>query len=97
MNIKKLTQFHQKAYVCIHVFSHAKPVLLVSRPDADWCFLCGEEHPDDAAYYKIVGIGHILESDPSLVELMNLGPEEEAERVALNAPWIRTKLSNASH
>ena len=93
MNTLKSIDFHQKAYVCIHVFEGAKPVLLVCRPDADWCFLCGEEHPDDAAYYKVVGIGHVLERDPSLVDLLDLAPEEEAERSALGAPWIRTDLS----
>lgn len=93
MSIGKDIDFHQKAYVCIHVFDDSKPVLLVCRPDADWCFLCGEEHPEDAAYYKVVGIGHVLENDSSLEELLNLAPEEEAERAAPGAPWIRTDLS----
>ena len=96
MNIVKKIGFHQKAYVCIHVFENAKPVLLVSRADADWCFLCGDEHPEDAAYYKVVGIGHVLEQDSSLEALLDLAPEEEAERIAPGSPWIRTDLSKLS-
>ena len=38
-----------KSYVCIEVFEGQRPVLYVTRSDGDWCFLCGEEHPDDAA------------------------------------------------
>lgn len=85
--------FHKKAYVCIHVFESAKPVLLVNRSDGDWCFLCGDEHPDDPAYYRVVGIGHVFEQDPSLEAVSDLAPEEEAERVAPGEPWIRVDLS----
>ncbi len=93
MNDEEKINFHQKAYVCIDVFENKKPVLLVSRADADWCFLCGDEHPEDASYYKVVGIGHVLEQDISLEALLDLAPEQEAERVAPGQPWIRTDLS----
>lgn len=93
MSREKNVRFHTKAYVCIDVFENRKPVLFVSRADADWCFLCGDEHPEDASYYKVVGIGHVLEQDSSLEELLDLAPEEEAERIALGGPWIRTDLS----
>jgi hypothetical protein len=92
MNTEKKIDFHKKAYVCIHVFKNEKPVLLVSRADADWCFLCGDEHPEDAAYYRVIGIGHVLEKDSTLEELLDLAPEEEAERIAPGSPWIRTDL-----
>jgi hypothetical protein len=85
--------FHRKAYVCIHVFDQTKPVLLVSRPDGDWCFLCGEEHPENPDFYRVGGIGHVLDNDTSLREVLDLAPEEEAERIAPGAPWIRTDLS----
>lgn len=81
---------HQKAYVCIHVFEGVKPVLLVSRPEGDWCFLCGEEHPDDPSSYRVVGIAHLFEHDSSLGVLRDLPPDWEAEREAINKPWIRT-------
>ena len=85
--------FHQKAYVCIHVFEQTKPVLLVSRGDGDWCFLCGDEHPNDAKFYRVVGIGHVLERYPDLKEVLDLKPDEEAERSAPGESWIRTSLS----
>jgi hypothetical protein len=90
------TNYHRKAYVCIHVFENTKPVLLVSRPDGDWCFLCDEEHPNDPSYYRVVGIGHVIEDHPELKFLLDLKPDEEAERKALGEKWIRTKISDVA-
>jgi hypothetical protein len=85
---------HQKAYVCVHVFDRTRPVLLVSRAEGDWCFLCGDMHPDDAASYRVVGLGHVLAHDPSLTELLNLPPDWEAERASTSEHWIRTKCES---
>lgn len=79
-----------KTYVCIHVFHGERPVLYVTRPDGDWCALCGAEHPDDASSYRVVGLGHVLHDDPSLEAVMDLAPNEEAERVAIGASWSRS-------
>jgi len=38
-----------KTYVCLHVFDGVRPVFYVTRPDGDWCALCGADHPDDAS------------------------------------------------
>lgn len=35
-------------------------MLLVSRVDADWCFLCGKKHPNEASFYKVVVIGLVV-------------------------------------
>jgi hypothetical protein len=94
MENKKTVEFHQKAYVCIHVFENVRPVLLVSRMDGDWCFLCGQDHPEDASYYRVVGIGHVLSHYPDLNEVMNLRPNEEAERSHVGEPWIWTNLDS---
>jgi hypothetical protein len=83
--------WHQKAYVCIHVFEGRKPVLLVSRLDGDWCFLCGGVHEDDASNYRVVGIGHVLDDDPSLLSALDLPIDWEAERGTPDSSWIRTK------
>ena len=96
MDSSKEIDFHKKAYVCIHVFENVKPVLLVSREDGDWCFLCGEDHPNDASFYRVVGIGHVIEQDPELESLLDLKPNEEAERTAPGEVWIRTDLSKPS-
>src|SRR5579884_2477847 len=81
---------HHKAYVCNHVFDQTRPILLVSRADDDWCFLCGENHPDDASAYKVVGIGHVLDRDPSLTQLDDLPPNLEAERKKVGEEWVRS-------
>src|SRR4051812_23851699 len=36
--------YHDKAYVCVHVFDSSRPILLVSRSGGDWSFLCGAVH-----------------------------------------------------
>jgi hypothetical protein len=81
---------HTKSYVCTHVFSGERPVLYVTRPDGDWCLLCGDEHPQEGAAYRVVGIGHLLDGDDSLRAILDLGPNQEAERDAVGAPWSRT-------
>ena len=81
-----------KAYVCLEVFNAERPVLLVTRPDGDWCFLCGGDHPDEAASYRVVGIGHALASDPTLGEVLDLDVEQEAERAGRAEPWVRSTI-----
>lgn len=85
-----LADGHQKAYVCTHVFEGSKPILLVSRPDGDWCFLCGEEHEDSASAYEVVGIGHVVELDASIRELCDLPANWDAERESPGHPWACT-------
>ena len=84
---------HQKTYVCTHVFYGNAPVLLVSRPDGDWCFLCGAAHDDSAAQYRVVGIGHLFEHDQTLIELENLPVDWEAERTIVGGQWLLTRVS----
>jgi len=84
------TDPHAKAYVCRHLFEQSHPVLLVSRADGDWCFLCGGFHADDASEYRVVGIGHVIDSDNTLLELYDLPADWEAERKSAASPWLRT-------
>ncbi len=81
-----------RAYVCVHVFEKTSPVFLVSRPDGDWCFLCGAMHGDEPDEYRVVGFGHLVEDDPSLRQVMDLEPDWEAERSVAGESWIRTRL-----
>lgn len=83
-----------KCYVCIEVFLGERPILFVSRADGDWCFLCGGAHPDDVAYYRVVGIGHPMGSDHTLVDVLDLAEDEEAEREFVGAPWERRSISD---
>lgn len=85
---------HLKSYVCIHVFENTRPVLLVSRVDGDWCFLCGGMHDDSASSYRVVGIGHLIDRDPTLVAILDLESDWEAERAAVDQRWLRTQHSS---
>jgi hypothetical protein len=93
-SMKKIAKpnFHQKSYVCIHVFDQSRPVLLVSRDGGSWCFLCGHLHPDSAEHYRAVGLGHVIERDASLGSILDLLPNEEAQRAASGERWIRTNM-----
>lgn len=82
----------RKCYVCTHAFQRLRPVLYVTRPDGDWCFLCGDEHPDQAAFYRVVGMGHVLTEDPALAEVFDLAPSEEAERASVTSVWKRSQF-----
>jgi len=84
---------HDKAYVCLHVFDSLRPVMLVSRSGGDWVFLCGADHEDTPANYRVVGKGHILDQDPTLRELADLAVNWEAERPSINGAWVRRPTS----
>lgn len=87
---------HQKAYVCTHVFSQERPVLLVDRSDGDWSLVCGDMHPQNASAYCVVGIGHILDADPTLEAILDLPPEWEAERSSVEAHWQRRPIGHST-
>jgi hypothetical protein len=76
------------------VLDRERPVLLVSREDGPWCFLCGgDDHEQTAKDFKAVGLVHILEMDASLATLLDdLEPDWEAERSSVNSAWERSKL-----
>lgn len=85
------------AFVCGHVRDGEQPVLVASRlydetdPDdhPDWMFSCGA---GDHGPHEVVslGIGRVVAADPTLVEVLDLLPNETAERVDATAPWTRT-------
>lgn len=79
------------AFVCSHVYDQSRPVLMVVRQGGDWQFLCGHQHAADDVPH-VVGLKHMFEIDASIKELSDLPNECEAERIAINAPWIRTGL-----
>jgi hypothetical protein len=76
------------AFVCRHVFEGSRPIRLVAHEDGDWQFLCGEEHePGEGP--RVVGLNHLVERDPSLVDVLELQEGWEAERPAVGGPWVR--------
>ncbi|PRP91800.1 hypothetical protein [Enhygromyxa salina] len=83
--------YHLKSYICVHVFKHERPVLLVCRgADGDWGLYCGSPHKDSGDDYRVVGIGHVIDDDPALREVLDLEPGWEAERSGLGEPWRRS-------
>lgn len=91
-SIERDLPYETKCFVCIHVFDRSRPVLYVTRPDGDWCALCGAEHPEDANAYRVVGIGHVIDDDPGLSEILDLAPNQEAERSTVGDPWVRSSF-----
>ncbi len=78
------------SYVCSHVFEGTRPILLVVREDGDWMFMCGDtDHgPDDC---HVVGVGHLIDRDPTLEECADIPNGYEAERSAVGEPWLRSQ------
>jgi len=86
-----MTDYHQRAIICNHIFGDSHPVLLVVHAaDGEWMFLCGGEHSDDADQYQVAGIGHLVDRDPSLAELLDLPAGHAAERTAPGGYWDKT-------
>lgn len=77
-------------FVCPHIFKDIRPILFVVHEDSDWQFLCGKSDHDDSGH--LVGIGHLVERDPSLDTLNDLPDGWEAERASLEEVWVRTKI-----
>jgi hypothetical protein len=91
-DLRRGLPFETQTYVCIHVFDRSKPVLYVTRPDGDWCALCGDDHPDHGSQYRVVGLGHVIEQDQTIAEVLDLPPDEEAERPGVGAVWVRSRF-----
>ena len=87
---KKHKAAEYPSYVCKHIFNQTKPILLVSREDGDWQFLCGENH-DDEELPHVIGLNHIYEIDPSIISLKNLKKNYVADRGSINDKWKRKK------
>jgi hypothetical protein len=80
----------QKSYVCMHVFNNERPILLVDCSHGDWSLLCGDEHEPVASNFRVVGIGHLFDRDPTLLSLVDLPAEWEARRKSVQDRWVQT-------
>jgi hypothetical protein len=70
------------------VMDGIKPVLEVYHDhDGDWQFLCGTTL--ETADLKLVCLGCMVESDPTLGELAEMPPGWFATRLAVGAEWIQ--------
>ena len=72
------------------VIEEGHPILLVSHDkDDDWQFLCGTTN--DTADGRLVCLGSIVETHPSVVELADLPAGWQASRNTPGEPWRRKK------
>ena len=78
-------------FVCSHVFEATRPVLLAARADGDLMFMCGAVH-QSGDEYRVVGLGHLLERDPTLASVANLDNNWQAERSAVGSSWSQQPL-----
>ena len=67
------------------------PVLLVVRDadDGGFQFLDGGDCPNDQA--RVVGLGRMVDGDPTLRDLADLPPGWRAWRPAVGIPWTRAR------
>jgi hypothetical protein len=79
------------AFVCSHVFGASKPILMVSREDGDWQFLCGGQHPA-LETPRVVGLNHLLERDETLAGVLDLPENYTAERKSPLEDWVRVAI-----
>jgi hypothetical protein len=74
-------------FVCSHVFSQERPILLVVHNDDEWQFLCGGAHPENETP-NVVGVGHLIRRDPTIEEVAHIPNGTEAERVSVVHSWV---------
>lgn len=84
---------HILSIVCVDVYPGGRDVLLVSRKDGDWSFLCGSTHPESLDQFHVIGTSHLLERDPTLRQVLNLHRNQSAERRELGGRWERVATS----
>jgi hypothetical protein len=84
---------HILSFVCVDVYPGGKDILLVSRDNGDWSFLCGSTHPESLDQIQMIGMSHLLERDPTLRQVLNLGRNQSAERQELGGRWWRVPTS----
>lgn len=77
---------NQMVFVCSEVFQQKRPILYVCREDGDWQFLCGSLH-ENFEQPHVVEIRHLVEHDPTLIEVAEVQENWEAERLSIEQPW----------
>ncbi|MES2808845.1 MAG: hypothetical protein V4619_09490 [Bacteroidota bacterium] len=84
-------------FVCEHVMSGERPVLLVTHDEDGqyeyWQFLCGEDDHTDGNI-TITSMRKATQIDPSINELHELTLGTSADRKNRAAPWELYKVTN---
>ena len=78
------------AIATAQVFARQEPILLVVNDDDDELWqLIGTS--DGGADGKLGHLHHAVDEDPTLIDVLDLQPGEEAVRRGVGAPWIRRR------
>lgn len=80
------------AITTVNVIEKDFPIVMVIHyaDDHSWAFLCGTtDNPDDG---RVIGMGEVVEIDPTLVEIADLPPGWSAWREQVGEPWHRKKI-----
>lgn len=78
-----------RACVTPPVAEGSAPVLRVARDeDDDWQLFC-ETVPVDGDHCVALHLFHVVVRDPTLLDVLDLAPGEEAERDAPHGTWTR--------
>jgi hypothetical protein len=89
----EFTPRNLRSFICSHVSEKTRPILLVVHEDGDWQFVCGAaDHAGDDGH--LIGVGHLIDRDPSLNECADLPIGFVAERSAVGEPWLRSEISS---
>ena len=83
------------AFACACVADDGAPVRYVIRQHdpqrgEDWQVLCGEVHDESSGSVRLVHLAHLVRGAPSLLEVADLGLDEEAYRESPWEHWTRS-------
>ena len=86
-----------RVYICTHVFRGVRPIsLVVHSIDGSISMLCGEtDHstdPSSSLDFYGVCLEHLLNGDPSLLDIPSLPRGFEAERMLGRVKWDLRRL-----
>ena len=76
------------------MFELEEPILLVVNDDDDdlWQLIGDHRWRPDA---KVGHLFHAIDEDPTLLDVLDLEPGEEAERERRGGPWTRRRSKSA--
>jgi hypothetical protein len=84
-------------FVCDHVMTKARPILLVTHDDDEeyeyWQFLCGEADHDDSNL-KIISLKQATAIDPSINDLYDMPLGVSADRKSIIHKWEPFTITN---
>lgn len=73
------------------VVKESLPILMVVhyQDDDSWAFICGTTN--DTEDLMVVGMGQVVNFDPTLYAIADLPPGWSATRETIDSEWVRTK------